>query len=98
MPQPIITLATGFGTADHFVGTMKSVILGIAPKAEIVEFPRYRRGGIVIEVETRHFNYKFTSPGFTDLHLSLVSRDGRIQTLLACGFFLPISVGLRTVR
>jgi S-adenosylmethionine hydrolase len=37
MPRPIITLTTDFGTADHFVGTMKGVILGILPTAEIVD-------------------------------------------------------------
>lgn len=38
MPQrPIVTLTTDFGTNDHFVGTMKGVILGIVPDAEIVD-------------------------------------------------------------
>jgi S-adenosyl-L-methionine hydrolase (adenosine-forming) len=32
-----ITLTTDFGTADHFVGAMKGVILGIAPRARIVD-------------------------------------------------------------
>ena len=37
-PHPrIITLTTDFGTSDHFAGTMKGVILGIAPKATIVD-------------------------------------------------------------
>jgi len=35
--QPIITLTTDFGLADHFVGTMKGVILNIAPHARIVD-------------------------------------------------------------
>jgi len=35
--MPLITVTTDFGTADHFVGTMKGVILGIAPRAEIVD-------------------------------------------------------------
>lgn len=34
---PLITLTTDFGAADHFVGTMKGVILGIAPRASIVD-------------------------------------------------------------
>jgi len=34
---PIITLTTDFGTADHYVGTMKGVILGIAPQARVVD-------------------------------------------------------------
>jgi S-adenosylmethionine hydrolase len=35
--RPIITLTTDFGLNDHFVGTMKAVILSIAPDAEIVD-------------------------------------------------------------
>jgi S-adenosylmethionine hydrolase len=35
--MPIITLLTDFGTSDHFVGAMKAVILGIAPRATIVD-------------------------------------------------------------
>lgn len=37
MPRRIITLTTDFGTTDHFAGTMKGVILRIAPTAEIVD-------------------------------------------------------------
>lgn len=37
MPNGLITLTTDFGLADHFVGTMKGVILGIAPKTRIVD-------------------------------------------------------------
>jgi len=33
----VITLTTDFGTADWFVGTMKGVVLGIAPRATIVD-------------------------------------------------------------
>jgi S-adenosylmethionine hydrolase len=36
MPS-LITLTTDFGTTDHFVATMKGVILGIAPRARIVD-------------------------------------------------------------
>lgn len=35
--QPIITLTTDFGLNDHFVGTVKGVILGIVPEATIVD-------------------------------------------------------------
>jgi S-adenosyl-L-methionine hydrolase (adenosine-forming) len=35
--RPIITLTTDFGSNDHFVGTMKGVILEIVPEAEIVD-------------------------------------------------------------
>ncbi len=33
----VITLTTDFGLTDHFVGTMKGVILEIAPKAVVVD-------------------------------------------------------------
>jgi len=35
--QPIITLTTDFGVSDHFVGTMKGVILEIVPEAQIID-------------------------------------------------------------
>src|SRR6266853_4360393 len=37
MPNPLITLTTDFGLSDHFVGVMKGVIAGIAPKARIID-------------------------------------------------------------
>lgn len=37
MPRGPITLTTDFGTSDHFVGTMKGVILGISPRARFVD-------------------------------------------------------------
>ena len=37
MRQPLLTLTTDFGTADHYVGAMKGVILGICPAARIVD-------------------------------------------------------------
>lgn len=37
MARPLITLTTDFGLSDHFVGTMKGVILGIQPEAGIVD-------------------------------------------------------------
>lgn len=35
--RPIVTLTTDFGLNDHFVGTLKGVILNIAPDANIVD-------------------------------------------------------------
>jgi len=35
--QPIVTLTTDFGLNDHFVGTIKGVILDIVPEATIVD-------------------------------------------------------------
>jgi len=37
MPNSVITLITDFGESDHFVGTMKGVILSLAPRARIVD-------------------------------------------------------------
>ena len=37
MKEPIITLLTDFGTADHYVAAMKGVILSICPRARLVD-------------------------------------------------------------
>jgi S-adenosylmethionine hydrolase len=37
MPAPILTLTTDFGLADHYVGAMKGVILGLCPRARLVD-------------------------------------------------------------
>lgn len=37
MKTPVITLLTDFGTRDHYVAAMKSVILDICPNARIVD-------------------------------------------------------------
>lgn len=37
MSKGIVTFTTDFGTEDHFVGTMKGVILGINPDASLVD-------------------------------------------------------------
>jgi len=33
----IVTLTTDFGGSDHFVGTMRGVILGVNPAARVVD-------------------------------------------------------------
>ena len=43
----LITLTTDFGTRDWFVGTMKGVILGIQPRARIVDLTHEIAGGEV---------------------------------------------------
>ena len=35
--RPVIALLTDFGTADHYAGTMKGVMLGICPEATLVD-------------------------------------------------------------
>jgi S-adenosylmethionine hydrolase len=37
MARPVIALLTDFGTTDHYVGTMKGVMLGICPEATLVD-------------------------------------------------------------
>jgi S-adenosylmethionine hydrolase len=37
MAGPIITLTTDFGLSDHYVGTVKGVLLGINPQATLVD-------------------------------------------------------------
>lgn len=37
MRAPIVTLTTDFGLSDHYVGVMKGVILGICPRAQLVD-------------------------------------------------------------
>jgi S-adenosylmethionine hydrolase len=37
MSSRLITLTTDFGTSDHFAGVMKGVILGIAPRVQVVD-------------------------------------------------------------
>ncbi|HXS95689.1 MAG TPA: SAM-dependent chlorinase/fluorinase [Candidatus Limnocylindrales bacterium] len=37
MRKPILTLTTDFGLSDHYVGTMKGVILAICPEAQLVD-------------------------------------------------------------
>ncbi len=44
----MITLTTDFGTRDWFVGTMKAVILGLYPRANVVD--------ITHEICGRRFN------------------------------------------
>lgn len=57
----IITLTTDFGLADHFAGTMKGVILGIAPRATIVDITHQiapfeiLEGAFEIAQSYRHF-------------------------------------------
>jgi S-adenosylmethionine hydrolase len=37
MPRPIVALLSDFGTRDHYVGTMKAVVLGVCPEATLVD-------------------------------------------------------------
>ena len=64
MLNPLITLTTDFGSADHFAGVMKGVILGIAPQARIVDITHEVQpfevadGGFTIAQAYRYFPKK----------------------------------------
>lgn len=47
-PARLITLTTDFGLRDWFVGTMKGVIAGIAPKARVVDITHELPAGDVL--------------------------------------------------
>lgn len=64
MRKPILTLTTDFGLSDHYVGTMKGVILGICPEARIVDISHdvkpfeIGEGGYAIAQAYRYFPKK----------------------------------------
>ena len=64
MTRRIITLTTDFGNSDHFVGTMKGVILTIQPAAHIVDITHdvppfdVQQGAFVIAQAYRYFPKK----------------------------------------
>lgn len=37
MARPVVALLTDFGTANHYVGSMKGVVLGVCPEAALVD-------------------------------------------------------------
>src|SRR4030042_6193217 len=43
MRRPIITLLTDFGTRDHYVASMKGVILGINPQCALIDITHQGR-------------------------------------------------------
>jgi len=61
MPAPILTLTTDFGLSDHYVGSMKGVILGICPRAQIIDISHQvnayaiAEGGFTIAQAYRYF-------------------------------------------
>jgi S-adenosylmethionine hydrolase len=83
--QPIVTLITDFDTADHFVGTMKGVILNINPDVEIVDICHEVASYDIFEAAfTLAQSYRFFPP--ETIHLVVV--DPGVGTarrpLLAC--------------
>lgn len=70
--MPVITLTTDFGLSDHYVGTMKGVILRICPGARIVDLSHdvapYETGeaSFVILQAYRYFPRKTVHVGVVD--------------------------------
>lgn len=87
MPRPILTLTTDFGLADHYVGTMKGVILGICPQAQIVDVSHdvppfaIAEGAYVIAQAYRYFPKKtvhvvVVDPGVGSARRAIVAEAG----------------------
>jgi S-adenosylmethionine hydrolase len=61
MIQPIISLTTDFGLVDHYVGTLKAVLLGICPGATLVDIchqvqpQAVRQAALVLAAATPYF-------------------------------------------
>jgi S-adenosylmethionine hydrolase len=63
MARPIVTLTTDFGHNDHFVGTIKGVILKLAPEAEIVDISHEVRAYDILDgAFTLAQSYRFFPP------------------------------------
>ncbi|MGH9312151.1 MAG: SAM hydrolase/SAM-dependent halogenase family protein [Vicinamibacterales bacterium] len=64
MARPVIALVSDFGTSDHYAGTMKGVILGICPDAELVDIshdiPPHDVVTAAVELAA---SYKYFPPG-----------------------------------
>src|SRR3989442_2431819 len=77
-PASVITLTTDFGSIDHFAGVMKGVILGICPRAQIVDITHECRAYDVSEAAlTVSQAYRYFPP--KTVHLVVV--DPGVGTL-----------------
>ncbi len=72
MTKRIITLTTDFGASDHFTGTMKGVILGIHPSAQIVDITHQVQP---FEVSDGAFTIAQASPYFPKKTIHVVVVD-----------------------
>ena len=74
-PNGVITLTTDFGLADSYVGTMKGVIIGIAPEAHIIDITHdispqdTHQAAYIVQTFPRYF-----PPG--TIHLVIVDPTG----------------------
>ena len=100
--SPIVTLTTDFCTADHFVASMKGVILGIAPSARIVDISHEVKpfqvsdGAFLIAEASRYFPKRtihvvVVDPGVgTSRRPILVESDGQLFVGPDNGVLAPI--------
>ncbi len=83
----LITLTTDFGLADHFVGTMKGVILGINPSAQFVDLSHHVNpfdvfdGALTIALAYRYFpshtiHLVIVDPGVGSSRRPILARAG----------------------
>ncbi|MBI3853618.1 MAG: SAM-dependent chlorinase/fluorinase [Verrucomicrobia bacterium] len=82
----LITLTTDFGTRDWFVGTMKGVILGIAPRAQVVDISHeipagdIRAGAFALAASYRFFPRKTVHVAVVDPGVGSARRAIAVQT------------------
>ncbi len=84
--MPNITLTTDFGTRDWFVGTMKGVILGINPRAAVVDISHeiaagdIRAGAFVLKACCRFFPKGTIHVAVVDPRVGSARRAIAVQT------------------
>lgn len=70
-PSGVISLITDFGHQDHFVGTMKGVILSISPHVRLVDLTHQVEPQNIIQASMNLFHSYRYFPGGT-VHLAVV--------------------------
>ena len=92
--SPLITLTTDFGTADPYVGVMKGVILGINPRATIVDISHQiqpqsiQEGAFMIGSSHRYFPEGTTHVVVVDPGVG-TSRDAILLVTPSARFVAP---------
>ena len=93
-PSSIITLTTDFGLSDHFVGTMKGVILNINPAARLIDISHQINshdvfdGAFTLFQAYRYFppdtiHMAVVDPGVGTARRPLIARSGRYTFVAA---------------
>lgn len=88
--MPVITLTTDFGSKDWFVGTMKGVVLGIQPRASLVDITHeippgdIRAGAFALAASYRFFPKDTVHVVVVDPGVGSVRRGIAVQTATYC--------------